>query len=82
MLILESFFFRYSRSRNLSFIFFERCQPKAFKLSYVHGPYAPPSTRVRILRLGIRQTVESTLAVSSKGRGESVLAVMRETHGT
>ena len=37
-----------------------------------------PSTRVRILRLCIRQTVENTLALSSRGRGESARSDARD----
>lgn len=56
---------------HLSFVFFESCQSKAFKLSYVHGHHPPSSTRVRILRLGIRQTVSKTLGQLERSRGKS-----------
>lgn len=57
---------------HLSFILFESCKSKAFKLSYVHGHHhSPPSTRVRVLRLGIRQTDEAVLAVSSRNQGRA-----------
>jgi hypothetical protein len=56
----------------ISFVLFESCQAKAFKLSYVHGHHhSPPSTRVRVLRLGIRQTDEAVLAVSSRNQGRA-----------
>ncbi len=39
------------------------------KLSYVQSGHPPPSTRIRVLRLRIRQTIGSTAVVSAKIRG-------------